>query len=70
MCCDARVQREPGHLADPGIERLLTRRQREDLAALLWPNGDAVRDRRTEELIQRPGLEAVAGQIAVLRVAL
>jgi len=43
------MQGESGDLADPVIEGLVTRRQRlqrEDLAALLRPNGDAVRNRR------------------------
>jgi hypothetical protein len=34
-----------GYLTDPGSERLVTRRQREDLAALQRPNGNTVRDR-------------------------
>jgi len=36
----------------------------------LRPNGDAVGDRGTQQLIDRCGLEIVAGQIAVLRVSL
>ncbi|MGB5466047.1 MAG: hypothetical protein WBM84_08170 [Sedimenticolaceae bacterium] len=46
------------------------RLQRVDIAALLWPNGNAVRDRKTEDLIQRPGFAGIAGLIAVLRVPL
>ena len=43
----AGVQRKFGYPTDPVIERLVTRRQRlqrEDIAALLRPNGNAVRD--------------------------
>lgn len=36
---------------------------------LLWPDSDAVGDRRTQELFHRPGLEIITSQVAVLRVA-
>jgi hypothetical protein len=42
------VQGKPGSLTDPDLERLVTGRQRlqcEDLAALLRPERDTVRDR-------------------------
>jgi len=41
----AGVQGKSGYLTDPGSERLVTRRQREDLAALQRPKGNTVRDR-------------------------
>jgi hypothetical protein len=65
------VQRKSGHLAHPAIERLITRRQRlqrEDLAASLRSNGNAVGNRRTSELIQRSDFEAIAGQVAILSI--
>lgn len=43
--------------------------QREHLATLLRPDSDAVGDRRTQELLHRPGFERVASQVAVLRIA-
>ena len=54
------MQGEPSHLTHPSLERLVTRRQclqREHLAALLWPDGDAVRDLRTQQLtdVERVG---------------
>ncbi len=67
----AGVQGESGDLTNPVIEGLITRRQRlqgEHLATLLRPNGDTVGDRRTQELLHRPGLEAVTSQVTVLRI--
>jgi hypothetical protein len=58
-------------LPTPGIERLVTGRQRlqrEHLAPLLRPDGDAVGDRRTQELFHPAGFEPVASQVAVLRI--
>lgn len=65
------MQGEPGDLANPVIERLVTCRQRlqcEHLATLLRPDGDAVGDRRTQELFHRPGFDVIASQVAVFRV--
>jgi len=31
-------------------------------------NNNTIRDQRTEELTQRPGFKAIAGQIAILRI--
>ena len=67
----ASVQGKSSNLSDPLIEGLVTGRQRlqrEHLAALLPTDGDAVGDRRTQELFHRPGLEVVTSQIAVLRI--
>jgi len=65
------MQGESGDLTDPLIEGLVTRGQRlqrERLAASLRTDGDAVGDRRTQALDQRPGLKVVTSQIAVLRI--
>ncbi len=67
------MQGESGHLAHPVVERFVAGRQRlqgEHLAALLRPNGNPIGDRRTQELIHRPRLEALAGQIAGLGIPL
>jgi hypothetical protein len=66
---NASVQRKSSNLSDSVIEGLVTGRQHlqgEHLAAQLLPNGDAVGDRRTQELFYRAGFERVASQIAVL----
>ncbi len=67
------MQGKSGHLADTVVERFVAgwqRLQGEHLAALLRPNGNPIGDRRTQELIHRPRLEALAGQIAALGVTL
>jgi hypothetical protein len=42
----------------------------EHLAACLWSDGNSIGDRVADQLVHRPGLQAIAGQIAVFRVSL
>ena len=66
------MQRESRHLAHRVIERLIAVRQRlqgEHLAARVRAHRDAIRDRVTQERIERPRFHGIAGQIAVLGIA-
>ena len=70
---DQAPPRKPRQRPDPVIERRLParrRRQCEHLAALIWADGDAVGDRRTQQLGNRVGLEVIAPRAVVLRIAL
>jgi hypothetical protein len=62
-----------GHHAQPDIERLITGRQllqAEQLPALLRSIVNSIRHRQTQQLFHWPGPEAIAGQIAFIRVPL
>lgn len=66
------MQGESSYLTDPVVEELVTGRQRlqrQHFATLLQSDSEGVGDRRTQELFQRPGLETLASQVGILRVA-
>jgi hypothetical protein len=44
--------------------------QGEHLPTRLWADGNSIGDRVADQLVHRPGLQAIAGQIADLRVPL
>jgi len=69
---DTCVQRESSHLAHGGIDWLIAAWQRlqgEHLAARVRAHRDAIGDGVTQELIQRPRLRGIRGQIAILGIA-